>query len=232
MWYNFIFEEVTIRLIDLSHTIRPGMPVYPGDPGPSFEVLSTVEEGGFYQREIRISSHVGTHIDAPAHVKADGRSLDRFPAEAFFGKAAVLDVTGREKALIEVADLESRQESLEQSDFLLLHSSWSRYWGTDRYFRDYPVLSPAAAAWLRQFPLRGIGIDMVSVDAVDSEGLAIHHMLLENDLLIIENLTNLEQLPPTDSLFACWPLKLRDADASPVRAVAIIGPAAGIPIST
>jgi len=104
----------------------------------------------------------------------------------------------------------------------LIHTGWSLYWGTEKYFSNYPVLSLKAADWLSRFELKGFGLDTISADEADSQDFSVHKALLRNDTIIIENLTNLEKLPCSQFVFSCFPLNFEDADGSPVRAVAII----------
>ena len=106
--------------------------------------------------------------------------------------------------------------------FLLIHTGWSQYWGSEEYFRKFPVLNVDAARYLTSFPLKGIGSDTISFDPVDSGDLPVHHILLSKGLILIENLVNLKSLPKHNFAFSCFPLKIRNGDGSPVRAVGII----------
>lgn len=213
-----------MRVIDLSHPITAGMPVYPGDPLPSLDVASTLEGIGYVTRRIAIGSHMGTHMDAPAHMIAGGRTLDAYPVGHFIGAAVTLDLKARAARTIERAALLPHQAIIAGNDFLLLNTGWYDYWGEDRYFVDYPVLSVDAALWLADLGLRGIGVDTVSVDAAGagaSAASAVHHALLSRDMVIIENLTNLDALSGLRFTFAAFPLSIDQADGSPVRAVGI-----------
>ncbi|MCP4656698.1 MAG: cyclase family protein, partial [bacterium] len=98
----------------------------------------------------------------------------------------------------------------------------SRFWGTEAYFSEYPTLSPEAALWLGDLGLQGLGLDMISADETGSDDLPIHKILAGRSMIIIENLTNLHGLPENRFLFSCLPLKIQQADGSPVRAVAIM----------
>lgn len=211
-----------MQIFDLTQTISPQMPVYPGTEPPVFSLGCSLEVDGFREKKLTFFSHTGTHIDAPAHLLADGKTLDQFPAAQFVGPACCLDFSDRPGAVIEVADLEPYRAQLAQVDFCLLRSGWSCYWGAPQYFVDFPVLSLAAAQWLCRFDLKGIGFDAISADPVAAQDLPIHQQLLGKGLVLIENLTNLEQLPDQPMLFSCLPLKLVDADGSPVRAVALL----------
>lgn len=211
-----------LQIVDLTQTISPQMPVYPGTEPPVFGVGCTLELDGFREKKLTLFSHTGTHIDAPAHLLADGKTLDQFPVSQFVGPACCLDFSAHAGSVIEMSDLEPYQQQLEQVEFCLLRSGWSRYWGEPQYFAGFPVLSLAAAQWLCRFELKGVGFDAISADPVVSQDLPIHQVLLGRGLLLIENLTHLEQLPNQPLLFSCLPLKLADADGSPVRAVAML----------
>jgi len=209
-----------MKTIDLSHNISSQMPVFPGDISPEIFINATIPENGYYERAIKLSSHSGTHIDAPAHIILHAPTLDRMPIDTFIGNGAMIDLSHIKYKEIEIIDLEPHEYLFKNKEFILINTGWSRYWGEEKYFREYPVLSIEAALWIDSFMLKGIGVDTVSVDALKSTDLPIHKVLLERSL-IIENLTNLERLPNTGFTFICLPLKVEEADASPVRAAAI-----------
>ncbi|MCP5107822.1 MAG: cyclase family protein [bacterium] len=210
-----------MKVIDLTHTITPGMPVYPGSDPPVIAVPYTVANDGFEERNIALSSHTGTHIDAPSHIIQGGAALDHLPISHFTGCASRIDLTRIKGTEITPAHLKPHENLIASSEFILLYSGWSRYWGDPRYFEGFPVLNPDAASLLAGFPLKGIGIDMLSVDENGSTSLPIHNILLGRGILLIENLTRLEQLPRTGFTFCCFPLKVEEADASPIRAAAL-----------
>jgi arylformamidase len=211
-----------MKTIDLSHTISIETPVYPGTEPPVFSTPCTIEKQGFSEKRITLFSHTGTHMDAPSHILPEGKSLDRFPAEKFMGKAAVINLTHIHRMEIEHHDLLQYEAFILKIDFLLLHTGWYLKWGTDAYFKEYPVLTAAASRWLAGFPLKGIGVDMISVDRTNTNTYPIHRIFLQNEILIVENLTNLSELPDKIFSFFCFPLKIKDADGSPVRAAALI----------
>ena len=211
-----------MRFVDLTHVVKPGMTVFPGTEPPVFETGSSIETDGFEEKKITLFSHTGTHMDAPAHIIPGALTLDQFEVDRFGGRACVVDVSGIETAKVEVGVLEARAEPIQASDFVILHSGWSRLWESEDYFRGFPVLSPEAAEWLVEAGIKGLGIDMISVDEVDSTDFTVHNILLGANLVIIENLTNLELLPDSVFSFYCFPLRIDQADGSPVRAVAAI----------
>lgn len=161
-------------------------------------------------------------MDAPAHLIKGSKTLDLLPIEHFYGKAFLLNFANIKSQTIGIKELEAQQDTIKQVDFLLIHTGWSQYWGTEKYFSDYPVLSLDAADWLSRFGLRGFGLDTISADEADTQYFPVHKAFLRNDTIIIKNLTNLEKLPCNQFIFSCFPLSFEDADGSPVRAVAFI----------
>ncbi len=208
-------------IIDLSHPIYPGMPLYPGTPEPEITPLATVEVEGWMESRINLTTHVGTHMDAPAHKFAGAPTLDRLPVDHFAGPAVVVDVSALKGENVGIGHLEPYAETLKKSEFLLLRSGWSRHWGTEAYFEGYPVLTEEAARWAAEFSLKGVGIDMISVDTMHCTVLPVHSIFLKRGMVVIENLTNLDRLPAGGFTFCCFPLPLRNVDGSPVRAVAM-----------
>lgn len=209
-----------MHLIDLSHRIENGMPVFPGTPEVNIEQLFTVEKDGFAEKGLHLITHLGTHMDAPAHMIGDGKTLDDFPISKFSGKACVIpfakdDIDGQDQE-----EYLSQFESLiRDCDFVLLNTSWSEKWGSPEYFKNYQALDLKGAKYLTGFYLSGIGIDAISIDFEENTQYEVHHEVLGNDIVIIENLCNLDQIRAQTFRFTAFPLFLTDADGSPVRAV-------------
>jgi len=213
-----------MAVVDLTHTLSADMPVYPGSEPPELRTAATLERDGFAEKWIGLSSHTGTHIDAPAHMLPGAPTLDQLGVDRFFGTGRVLDVSALAGAEIGVEFLERRQAALEGGEFVLFHTGWSSRWGQASYFSGFPVLAPEAARWLCRRGLKGIGFDAVSVDPVDTRDYPIHFICFRAGLILVENLTGLEPLVGRDFLFSCLPLKLERADGSPVRAIAVVQP--------
>lgn len=208
--------------VDLSHFLETDMPVFPGTDPPAFEETAAIEADGYREKKIALCSHTGTHIDAPAHIVAGTKTLDQLPVDTFCGNAFLLNFTKAGKGTADLQDLLYHADAIRNSAFLILHTGWSRYWGTERYFSGYPVFSESTARWLAGLGLKGVGMDTISADPSDSVDLPIHNILLGAGLVIVENLTNLAAVPDHSFLFSCFPLKIREADGSPVRAVAML----------
>ena len=211
-----------MQVLDLSHTIENGMPVYPGTEAPLIETPVTIESDGFLEKRLRLFSHTGTHVDAPAHIIDGASTLDQLMIDTFSGKAFLIDSSSTDRQIIDVKELAAYTSHFEEMDFALIHTGWSAFWGQTKYFSGYPVLSAPAAEWLTRFDLKGIGIDACSFDAVDAVDYSIHQTLLNRGFILIENLTNLSGLPDVPFTFHCFPLKIKAADGSPVRAVAML----------
>ncbi|MDJ0781380.1 MAG: cyclase family protein [Desulfosarcinaceae bacterium] len=207
-------------LIDLTHPIHPDMPVYPGTEPPTIAQACRIEREGFAEKLLTCYSHTGTHMDAPSHLIAGGRHLDSYPVDSFVGAGCCLRVDAADGDVISVGHLETQAQVLRQAAFIFLHTGWGNRWGTPAYFEPHPVLSPAAAVWLADLPMKAIGVDAISVDRLDTQSYPVHIALLSRDILIIENLCRLEQLPVSGFQVTCLPLPLTEADGAPVRVVA------------
>ena len=204
-------------IYDLTHPIQAPMPVYPGKNQPVILSSAQIEKDGYRELSLQLEGHTGTHIDSRAHMLLQGKTLDQYPPEKFTGKAVIIPVI--DIHIIEVTDLMEYEEEIREADFVLFRTGWHRYWGTPRYLSPFPVLSEMAARWLTTFSLKGIGIDVISVDPPDSADWPVHHILFESDMTIIENLRFPEELSVNSGIFHCFPLPVKAADGTPVRAV-------------
>lgn len=211
-----------MKIVDLTHIMSRGMPVYPGTEPPQFKVGCTIEEDGFREKEIIMYSHTGTHVDAPAHLVRGYKTLDQLETDHFYGDAIILDFGQTPGKSIGIDDLKPFSERLSQVDFVIIKTGWSHFWGTEEYFSGYCVLTSEAAEWLSRCSLKGLGLDTISADPADTKDFEIHKILFGSNMIIIENLTNLEEIGSDIIRFSCFPLRIKDADGSPVRAVAYV----------
>ena len=158
------------------------------------------------------SVHSGTHTDAPFHFLPDGRTIDQLDLTPYVGPAVVVDVGGRE--VIQVADF-PRELDLRATPRLLLKTDAWR--DTTRFPERIPVMAPGVPTALRDRGVTLIGVDVPSVDALDSKDLPIHHEIGRCGIYILENL-NLSHVAPGAYELIAMPLKLVGADGAPVRA--------------
>ena len=211
-----------MKAIDLTYTIKEEMTVFPGTEMPKLITTSNYEKDGFRETSISIYSHVGTHMDPPAHIYPDRTTLDEFPASQFIGKGLVIDCRDlNEGEDITIDCILKYGEKAEEVDFLLFNTGWDKYWGTDKYFGEYPCVNDEVLDYVLDGNYKGIGFDTIGIDPVSDEKLTRHKKLFKDkDIVNIENLKNLEICGDEIFNFSCCPLKVENSDGAPVRAVA------------
>ncbi|MDR1572112.1 MAG: cyclase family protein [Clostridiales Family XIII bacterium] len=212
-----------MKVIDLTHLISEDMPVYPGTEKPLLTPANSYEEDGFKETLMTMFSHTGTHMDPPAHLFADKKTLDAFPVSHFVGRALVVDCRDLEAGeRIGMKYLDRDRLNADNAEFLLFNTGWNRFWGQEEYFGDYPFISDEIADYIIRTRKKGIGVDAIGIDPIADENLSIHRKLFSAaDIVVIENLVNLELCGRSMFTFVCLPLNWESADGSPVRAVAL-----------
>ena len=213
-----------MKVIDLTQLISKDMPVFPGTAPANLEVVNTYEKDGFRETLFHMTSHTGTHMDAPFHLFADRTKLDALLAAQFVGKALVIDCCDVEEGgIIGMERVEAVRDLADQAEFLLFHTGWDAHWGKETYFGAYPVISMEICQYALDSGKKGLGFDSIGIDPVAEMDLPRHKMLLsQKDIVIMENLTNLGKIGSGLFTLAALPLKYQDADGAPIRAVAII----------
>jgi len=213
-----------VQIIDLTHSIGAEMPVYPGTEPPQLLEGARYDRDGFRETLLRMYSHTGTHMDAPNHLFPSGTTLDAFPVSQFVGTAVVIDCSAKQAGeAITMQDLVAQWEAVTMADFLLIHTGWSRFWGQPAYFENYPCLAFDLLDYLIRAQKKGVGLDVIGLDPVSDTSLTRHKRLFERgELVVIENLTNLEQIGRGLFTFVALPLKFEQADGAPVRAIACL----------
>jgi len=210
-------------VIDLTHTLETGMPVFPGDTAPSFKIVMTHKNDGAQVIRMDIATHHGTHLDCPLHFFENRASTDQSAIENFYGPACMIDCTTfGEDEEIPLEHLLKINIDWEEISWVIIYTGWYRHWGTQKYFDHFPVLSVEAAEFLQSKNLKGIGLDVISIDAIESVDYPIHNIVLGNGMYIIENLTNLHSVATNKFTLVAFPLKIKNGDGSPVRAVALM----------
>ena len=215
-----------MKAVDLSVVVGAGTQVYPGDPEPRLTPHSTIERDGFNLLSVAMGSQTGTHVDAPYHFDEATERIDEVPLERFVGRGVNVDATGLgPRGVITWAHVEPVADSIEPGCIVLLHTGWSRHYGTDAYFEN-PYLDAAACRELLARGVRTFGIDAINIDETpDPEhpgiGFPVHHLIAEAGGIICENLTNLAAIDFAEPQISLLPIALEAADGAPVRAVAI-----------
>lgn len=209
-------------IVDLTHTITPGMPVYPGDRIPSFTERAGYGREGYLVHDIVMGTHTGTHIDAPVHYLHDGISVERQPVlDACAGPARVIDAIDAAKSgEITVEDIEARLDGIGRGDRILLATGWSARYGTPGFFTDFPSVSPELATWCAERKIALLGVESPSLNrSIDD---TVHEIILSAGIVIVESLANLAPIAGKSVFFSAAPLALSGLDGSPVRAYAVI----------
>ncbi|WP_251860093.1 cyclase family protein [Clostridium sp. Marseille-Q2269] len=213
-----------MKVIDLTHTISEDMPVYPGTEKPKLEIINSYEKSGFKETLITLSSHTGTHMDSPSHVFFEKINLNSIAVEQFVGKALVIDCSGVKEGQKITMDYVNRvKEKADEAEFILFYTGWDKFWGTEKYFGNYPYITEQVAEYLINSNKKGVGLDVIGIDPIDDENLTIHKKLFsKGNIFIIENLTNLDMVGNELFTLCAAPIKYENSDGAPVRAIAII----------
>jgi arylformamidase len=202
-----------MRYVDLTHVINNQLPVYPGDPQVKVSEVATLAHDGYTEHSLHIGSHAGTHVDVPAHMIKDGKTLEQIPVDAFIGHGRLIRVNDCEFNLKDV-----QAAGIEPGDIVLFYTGLSGQFNEPEYFEKAPALPEDIAEYLVEQKVKMVGMDLASPDY---EPYAVHKILLGGGTLIAENLCNLEQLEGKEFKIYALPIKLA-VDGAPARVVAEI----------
>lgn len=211
--------------IDLSLTVDPTVSKMPVLPCPEFERLSEQGEKSLQVTEFTMATHIGTHVDAPAHAIADGAGIDDLEVGRFVETAHVVGVDAEPLEAIAVDDVAPALNGLAPGDAVVIRAGWEDHVGTERY-HDHPYFTADLAEWFVEHGVGLVGMDFLTPDRPPGERpdgftYPVHTELLGNDVLILENLTNTAELVGQSTTIAVAPIKLPGADGAPVRAMAV-----------
>ena len=212
-------------ILDLSQPIRPGLPAFPIYIRPFILSWTSIDTHGFRSEIVHMVTHTSTHLDAPAHFIDRGETVDELSLERFMVDAVALDLSFRSSGgALTSEDLAKALKGLEVrvGDAILIYTGWSEKFGSQSYLEGYPWLGVDAVEMLISLGISLVGVDTPSVDSLESRDFPAHRNLLGRGILIIENLGNLRPVLNRRFKLACFPLKIANASASPVRAVAIL----------
>jgi arylformamidase len=201
------------KWIDITQPLTNDMAHWPGDRAFTYEVAAKKEQTGSANvGKITTSVHMGTHADSPFHFDNHGTTIEQIPVDTYIGKAIVIDVSPYKTITPEVL----KKYNLKGTTRLLLHTSLPN--NPKHFPEDIPVLDPSIAAYLADKGIILLGIDMPSVDPLNSKSLETHHALYKHGINILENLM-LDHVEPGEYELIALPLRIVGADGSPVRAV-------------
>jgi arylformamidase len=199
---------------DISVLVQPGTPEWPGDAPFSCGWTSRLSDGASVNlSHLAGSPHVGTHADAPLHVRDGAPASDALPLEPFLGEVVVLDVSDAPPGPLDVGADDPRLDGCTR---LLLRTG--RTIADGRFPAEWPALSTSTASALTRRGVRLVGVDAPSVDERESRTLDVHHALFDHGAYVLENL-DLRGVAPGRYELIALPQRLAGLDAAPVRAL-------------
>jgi kynurenine formamidase len=225
-------------VIDLTHVLSPEFPTFFGVPGIVIEKRYTLRKDGANVNWWHVTEHAGTHVDAPLHYSDAGVAVDAIPADQLVAPLAVVDVSTKaarnaDYALTpqDLAEWEARHGPLPDGCCVALHSGWARYAGEAAKFtgRDaagtfhFPGFAPAAAEWLiKERRVVALAVDTLSLDVGRSRDFRTHKIWLPSGRWGIENVANLDQVPPAGATVVVGLPKVKGASGGPARVLALV----------
>ena len=227
-------------VVDLTHPLGPETPYWPGAKYFPFEAwaLATFEEVQAFSRAYRVPEHYGTHVDAPVHFAEGQATMEAVPVDRFLGPAVVFDIAERAAkdpdAVLEVADVDAWEAAhgrVPEGAIALLRTGWGKRWGDAEAYRNldasgrlrFPSYGLAAARRLLvERGVKGLGVDLLSVDRGIDEEFPVHRLGNGMGLWFAENLANLDRLPPAGAWVVIAPIPLRGGSGAQARAFALL----------
>ncbi|MEH7298961.1 arylformamidase [Neobacillus drentensis] len=202
-----------MRIYDISRKLENGMPVWPGDTSFQYEVSWPMEESGSVNvGRLELSTHTGTHVDAPFHFDNHGKRIIELDLQLYIGSARVVDMVGKDS----IGPEDVKDINLEGVTRIIFKTlAWKN---SDLFPEKIPHIEPELAPYLAEKEIRLIGLDVPSVDPIDSKELLAHHSLNQHGIHILESLL-LDEIEPGDYELIALPLPLVEGDGSPVRAI-------------
>ena len=211
-----------MKIWDISRTLSNDLAEWPGDEPCHFQLTREKTTGESVNLgAISMSVHNGTHADAPFHFDTNGESIEKAPLETYLGRATVVDLAqafshSKEKHLITIEDLRPSAEQIAATSRLLVKTG---RWSDSTVFpNQIPVIAADVPAWLQKNGVKLLGMDLPSVDEIDSKSLQNHHALARAGIAIVESL-DLSEVASGIYQFAALPLKIAGGDGAPIRAI-------------
>lgn len=202
--------------IDVSVTVRDGMPHWPDNPPIVLERVMELRRGDECNlSRLDMGVHTGTHVDSPVHFIPDGAGLDEMPLSATMGEARVVEIHDPH----EITASELQQHELQPGERVLFRTANSpRCWQSSTFVEDFVHITEQSAGYLAERGVRTVGVDYLSVGGYRSDGASVHRTLLEAGIWIIEGL-NLSAVTAGRYELICLPVKLHGSDGGPARAI-------------
>jgi arylformamidase len=208
------------RIIDLSLPIYHGCPGMPLDPKCAVIVHHTIDSMKYNITQLSLSTHQGTHLDAPFHFFNKGISVDELELSKCAGPTEIFDLPGlKARYSLTPADLRPYQSKIKKGSRIILRTNWWKKFPKKQYFFDGPMISVQLAQYLAKKKIAMLGVETPGVHPVEWE--KVHKTLLKAGIIIVEGLAYLNKIKKDRIFFVALPLKIKGRDGSPVRAIAI-----------
>ena len=214
-------------IVDLTHALNEKTKEYPGDPKYQQSPAASIKQKGFSVHALLLNSHLGTHLDAPCHVLEAGLGVSSIPLEKVYGPAYCLPL-GENGPLdyqqpITLSMLLPYGKLFCPGAKILIYTGWGQFFGTKEYFQKPPFLSDGAVDYIAGRKIDLLGLDLPSPGNKEID-IAAHKELLRSKIVLVENLVNLERLPPPPQTFCLCaaPLPIDKMDGIPIRAFAVV----------
>jgi arylformamidase len=203
-----------MRIHDITVPLSAELPVYPGDAPVVIAPWTKMADGDAANvSRITLCTHSGTHIDPPRHFDESGTPVDRIPLDLLLGKCLVLELAG----VAEIGRKELERLPIRGVERLLLKTDNTALWRETEFNDKFVALSADGARYVVEAGVRLLGIDYLSVEAAEGDG-TVHRTLLEGGVLILEGV-DLTDVAPGEYELICLPMKIKDGDGAPVRAL-------------
>ena len=214
-----------MKVIDLTLTISDKIPTFPGSPQPNFIPWENVKEDGYNLELLFLSSHTGTHMDAPHHFLEKGAKIHEISLEKLVSEAVLIKSKkngGDSITKTDIQKFEKKHGKIMDFSSVIFQTSWQRNLQKKYYFTKNPGLSVSAAKYLASKKISLVGIDSPSIDVGTDSKFSVHQIFAKKGILIVENLANLDKIKSPKFHLVVLPLKLKNATGSPVRAIAFV----------
>lgn len=237
------FEDVVngkCTITDLTYPLNKSNAYWPAPSyAPfSYKSLATLKDNGVFSGAYSTPEHLGTHIDAPNHFKDNQPSVDELTLDTLIAPASVIDVSNKvennadyELTVADIVAWEEVNGRIREKSIILLNTGWSRRWNDYEKYKNvddsnklhFPGYSADAADFLvEKRDINGIGIDTLSADCGMSTDFAVHHIINGSSKYILENVANLDKLPPTGATLIVAPIKIEGGSGGQTRIWAIM----------
>ena len=214
-----------MKIIDLTLTVSDEIPTFPGSPQPSFIPWENVKEDGYNLELLFLSTHTGTHMDAPHHFLEKGAKIHEISLKKLVSEAILIKSKKKSGGSITKTDIqkfEKKHGKIDGFSSIIFYTGWQKNLQKKYYFTKNPGLSVSAAKYLASKKVSLVGIDSPSIDLGTDSKFSVHQIFAKKGILIVENLANLDKIKSSKFHLVVLPLKLKNATGSPVRAVAFV----------